>query len=381
MLSKKISILVFLSFILIFFTTGLPVEAQGVKVRENVIRVDDVVKIEVYGENDLSGEYIVNKAGQISFPLIGDVKVEGLTINQAKDLLEGKLKKYILNPQIISILRESQTQTNGNGGTQGVNVSILGAVTRPGAYPSYPDLTLMQLIASAGDFTKEADVHHVHVLHIKEDGSKEILNVDAEKILKGLSQDPLLNEGDVISVLSRNQTGGDESVTILGAVAHPGAYPSSPGMTLMQLVASAGDFIKGADTRRVNILRSNDDGSKDLLYADAGEILGGAAADIPLNDGDIVSVKENVQDNFVVLIGQVNKPGTYEYQAGMTLLGLIANAGDFTELANKTRIKIIRKQGAKSQIMVVDVRKILNGRSADIVLEPDDVVSVPETFF
>jgi polysaccharide biosynthesis/export protein VpsN len=84
----------------------------------------------------------------------------------------------------------------------------------------------------------------------------------------------------------------------------------------------------------------------------------------------------------LIILGQINKPATYDYVPGMTLLRLISDAGGFTSLSDPGRVKIVRsvKNGAKETIKV-NVKRILDGKQEDFELQPGDVIVVAESFF
>ncbi|MCX7886317.1 MAG: polysaccharide export protein [Verrucomicrobiae bacterium] len=108
------------------------------------------------------------------------------------------------------------------------------------------------------------------------------------------------------------------------------------------------------------------------------------AKDYLVNPRVSVSV-EPATSQKVLIIGQVKNPGSYEIprHETLTVLQLIARAGGFTDIAAQNRVTVIRGEGSKQKRIVVNVPAIISSgdRSKDIVLEPGDVVSVPETFF
>ena len=106
----------------------------------------DKLKINVFDEDDLSGEYEINGDGLISFPLIGDVLANGLTLKKLENLLITKLKDgYLINPKIsieVVTLRP---------------FFIMGEVKNPGSYSYINSLTVLNAVAMAGGFTHRAD--------------------------------------------------------------------------------------------------------------------------------------------------------------------------------------------------------------------------------
>jgi len=85
----------------------------------------------------------------------------------------------------------------------------------------------------------------------------------------------------------------------------------------------------------------------------------------------------------VSVLGQVKKPGAYELRTGMTAVDAIALAGGFTDIAAGNGTKVIRTRGNKKEVRQVPVESILKGGSSsqDVLLEPNDTVVVPESFF
>lgn len=85
----------------------------------------------------------------------------------------------------------------------------------------------------------------------------------------------------------------------------------------------------------------------------------------------------------VSILGQVQKPGTYEFssEGKMTLLEVISKAGGFTDVANVKKIKVIRKGEGKNSVISANAESIIGGRDPDVPLETDDVIHVGESFF
>ncbi len=92
----------------------------------------------------------------------------------------------------------------------------------------------------------------------------------------------------------------------------------------------------------------------------------------------IIESKENV----IILIGEIQKPGTYDYKlTGMTLMEAISGAGGFTDIAWINGTRIVRSVDDEEKIIKVKVGNILKGKEKDILLQPGDIIVVPESFF
>lgn len=85
----------------------------------------------------------------------------------------------------------------------------------------------------------------------------------------------------------------------------------------------------------------------------------------------------------VVVLGEVKRPGTYEFPPNgrLSVMKAIALAGGFTDIAAIDRVKLLRKAGEKQEVSQINVKDIINGKSKDVDVEPDDLITVPETFF
>lgn len=107
-----------------------------------------------------------------------------------------------------------------------------------------------------------------------------------------------------------------------------------------------------------------------------------------LKDGIMVDPRVTVRmksgsNRKIVINGQVNKPGEYDFPANdkMTLLGAIARAGGFTSIAKPSQVRILRTVNGVKETIPVDVPDLFSGRSADIPLQPEDKIFVPESTF
>lgn len=96
-------------------------------------------------------------------------------------------------------------------------------------------------------------------------------------------------------------------------------------------------------------------------------------------------VKRNIEEekNSVSVLGQVQKPGSYDIPPDqkLTLLKVISMAGGFTDIANPKRIKVVRKEGGKTHVIRANAESVISGKSPDIELQSGDVINVAESFF
>lgn len=134
----------------------------------------DLIQITVYREDDMSRTVRVSQEGMISFPLIGDIKVGGLSVIQAEDQLGRKLADYLVNPQVTIFIKEY-----GNK-----QIYVLGEVQKPGTFelPTESHLTVLEAISMAGGFTQVAAKDRTRVIRATPDGKSESLTVAVSAI-------------------------------------------------------------------------------------------------------------------------------------------------------------------------------------------------------
>jgi polysaccharide export outer membrane protein len=154
---------------------------------------ENVIIIDVYYGKDenLSRKVRVSQTGKINFPLLGEVQISGLTVNDAQNKIKDLLgQDYLVNPQVSIFIEEYS------------NVSILGQVEKPGAYPIKGKMTVVELISLAGGFTKIAAPNDVKVIRTEPDGSKSTLKVKVNDIINGgkTEDDIQVQPGDIVTV-------------------------------------------------------------------------------------------------------------------------------------------------------------------------------------
>ena len=140
----------------------------GLTVGSYLLGPNDVIRIDVFGEDDLRTEAEVNGLGQIKFPLIGQISVQGMTVEQVEDYLTARLKDgYLKDPKVtVTIIRHR-------------NIFVSGEVSRPGAYPYQDGLTVLKAVTLAGGFTERAARSRIKILRMME-GKEVVIAVQSE---------------------------------------------------------------------------------------------------------------------------------------------------------------------------------------------------------
>lgn len=158
-----------------------------------VLQPGDLVDIQVYMEDDMNRVLRLSGNGTITFPLVGNVKLSGLTLEQAEQRLASRLTSYIKHPQVSMLVKEYGNKT----------VYVLGQVSKPASIEIPPEkpLTVLEAITSVGGFTDIANTSKVRVLRM-ENGKQKAIDVDVSQITKqgNKSMDIALQPGDVVFV-------------------------------------------------------------------------------------------------------------------------------------------------------------------------------------
>ena len=157
-----------------------------------IIGPEDVLAINVWKEPEISRSVPVRPDGKISLPLVGEVPASGLTTDQLRDNIAGKLKEYISNPEVIVIVE----------GVKSRSFNIVGKVGKPGSYDLAKPMTVLDAIAVAGGFQDFAKTNKIYVLRRDSDGSRKMLPFNYKLVIKGqgLDQNVELQPGDTIVV-------------------------------------------------------------------------------------------------------------------------------------------------------------------------------------
>lgn len=256
----------------------------------------DVLRIEVYEEKDLSRDAVrVSADGQITFPLVGRLKVDDLTTSEIESLISRKLSEgqYLLNAHVSVMVTDYKSK----------RYMVLGSVLTPGTQPLQAQERLMDAISKAGGVV----------------------------------------------------------TTRAGSV--------------------------GAASNKAMIIRTEKPGAaserKIVINLDLHALLSGKdqVANLLLKDKDVVYVPTA---EYFYIIGQVKAPGVFAIpDKEITLVEAISMAGGFTPISARNRTRIIRVEGGVEKIIQVKVDAITEAgmKIKDVVIQPNDVIVVPESFF
>lgn len=264
-----------------------PLNAES---QEVVLKIGDIVSVNVFDENSLTGAFQVGPTGNIVFPLLGGIPSVGLSPTDLASAIEQRLEaEYIRDAQVaVALAEEAELPPN--------TVTVIGQVSAPGQIPFKvgTSLDLFTAIASAGGLTERGNKSRIELKRRSgSDLTTQILNLETNRVSK-------LQDGDTLIVHAIPEVIMEEeqvvTITVIGEVKNPGQIPMNP--------------------------------------------------DTPLD-----------------------------------LIGAIAMAGGFTDLARPSKVVIRRRTEAGVKTYEVNVSKMQKDQTQPFILAPNDTISVPESFF
>ncbi|WP_333840218.1 polysaccharide export protein EpsE [Pelomicrobium sp.] len=207
----------------------------------------DVVKISVYNNPDLATEAEISDSGEISFPLLGEVALGGLTRTEAERTISSRLHQggFVPNASVnllVTLYRSRQ-------------VSVLGEVHKPGKYPIQQLSSVTDLLAAAGGITEKGS-SVVTVIRRDANGNATRREIDIKQLLRSgdLSGNLLVGAGDIVYVPPA------PVFYIYGEVRQPGVYPLAPDMTVRQALSVGGGLTVRGTERGIRLDRKGPDG-------------------------------------------------------------------------------------------------------------------------
>jgi polysaccharide export outer membrane protein len=263
-------------------TTSPPTEYQ--------IGPEDILKVTVYGHEDLTQTVVVQSDGTFMFPLIGRIKAGDLSPKELERRITALLSQgFIRNPQVTVLVQEYRSKT----------IFVVGEITRPGTYPLSGARTLVEALARAGPTTANASAEVVVVRpHGEVQGPvlpsragegapsggetptpAEVIRVNMPDIQAGdLTKNVVLRPNDTVFVPQAPK------VFVSGEVRNPGAYPFTPGTTVRQAISLAGGFTEDGSSGRLRVVRAVEGKTRELKVK----------LDEPVRPGDTIVVKSKL---------------------------------------------------------------------------------------
>jgi protein involved in polysaccharide export with SLBB domain len=239
----------------------------------------DRLEVEILGESGSRATTVVGPDGRIYFYLLPGLDVWGLTMTEARELMQREVRRLVPDAQISLILRGIESQ----------RVWLLGRLQSAGVYPLGTPTTLLESISTAGgpmntlgSLEEIADLQRSFIVR-----NGEPLPVDFERLLRNgdMSQNVYLHGGDFVYLPSAIA----HDIHVLGAVRSPRPVPFVRDLTLISAIASTGGTIKDAYLTHVAIVRGSLSQPR-IAVVDYKAVILGNAPDVRLESRDIIYV-------------------------------------------------------------------------------------------
>jgi polysaccharide export outer membrane protein len=260
-----------------------PASSADLSAQEYRVGPGDILEVAVFQVDELNRKVRVSGSGTIILPLLGEIHVGGMTAAQIEAELARKLgEKYLRDPQVSVFVSEYRSQ----------QITVMGAVQKPGVFSVYRPRTLMEMLSEAGGLSEEAG-RKVYVQAVAPDPetgrpTHQNLVVDLREVLE--SGDPryniVLHGGDSVNVPKAGV------VFVEGAVRKPGAYQMKGDTNVLKAVAMAGGTMFEAEEGEIQVFRAGS-GTDKVMTVDLKAVRDRTAGDVSLQDGDIVVVRSS----------------------------------------------------------------------------------------
>ena len=260
-------------FLLVFFILF----SFNVYAKDYVIGGGDSLRILVWGSPELSIETTVRPDGKISIPALGEIKASGLTLMELTDVLEKEMVKMVKTPIVTVIVT----------GITNYRIFVFGKGAPAGVITLSRETTLLEFLSRLGSLDN-ADLENSYLVRDK----KKIKADFSELFEKGdFSQDIVLEPNDMLFIPDNFE----KRISIVGSVTNPTTISYREGLTILDIILSAGGFTEFAKENDVKILRKKENGEKMEISVKAKDLMkGDIDENITIEPGDLVIVRESI---------------------------------------------------------------------------------------
>lgn len=336
--------------------TAMPVAA------DYVVGPGDTVHVQLFGNQNAEYELPIDRNGTIRFPGVGPISVAGLSYVAMQDLINQRVSKQFIGTQVSVTLGE----------LRGLQIFVVGDVNSPGSYSVSPMSTITTALAQCGGIAEQGSMRRVQ---LKRNGEL-IQTLDVyDLLLRGNTRaDARLRAGDVVFVPPVGTR-----VAVAGEVNRPAIYEYIGAANVADIIGLAGGLKPTAHRSGVKVERFEAGRGLRVIEADQARPAG---RELKVSDGDTLIVPAGVAqlEDSIILAGNVQRPGEYQWRPGLRISDLIRNTRDLKAGSDLNYLLIRREVVANSELAVLsaDLQAAWRNRGggADITLQPRDTVYV-----
>ena len=344
-------------------STFAPVE--GIPVPQNyVIGPGDNLIVQLYGKRNVEYKLVVTRDGNILVPEYGPVKVAGLSFDEAEKLITDGFERRVIGARAVVTMGQLRT----------IQIRLAGDVLQPGIYTVGGLSTLIDALLTTGGVRDTGSLRNIQLIR----GGKRIATLDLyDLLLRGNSgQDRYLAHNDTIFVPPIGSV-----VYVGGEVQRPAIYELRGEQSVGQVIDMAGGLLPTASLQDSHIERIQSGGFRTLVdFSNTGNE--SAIRKSKVINGDFLRVLplEDQLQNVVLLSGQVERPGGYQFREGMRVTDLIGSAEALLPGADVDFLLIKREHPAtlRTEVLYTHLLRAIEqpGGKADLPLQSRDQVIV-----
>jgi protein involved in polysaccharide export with SLBB domain len=330
-----------------------------------VVGPDDELILNIYGLNMSQQTLKVSPDGTVNVKYAGVVYVSGMTVEAATATIRSRLLRFYPG------LSSGATKLNiALGNIRSIRIIMIGAVTRPGTYTLPSLASMFNALYVSGGPAENGSLRNIELIR----GNKVIQTADLyDFLVRGdLSGNVRLEDNDVIRIPF-----AETLITINGLVNRPGIFEMKKSESLMDALQFAGGFRSNAFRGRITGTRIAD------LEREVIDVANDSLRVFRTFNGDEYYVDSVINRylNRVIIRGAVFKPGAYALENGMTLKNLIEKAQGLKEDVYTGRAVVVRtRPDLTKQYLDVELRPIMYGQDAGILLQREDSVQITSIF-
>jgi protein involved in polysaccharide export with SLBB domain len=327
-----------------------------------VVGPGDRLDVQLYGNETAIYKLTVERDGRINFPKLGPINIGGLTFDEARSAIEGRVSQQMIGTRASVVM----------GDLRSIRVFVLGEAEKPGSYTVSGLSTMTNALFVSGGVKKIGSLRNIQ---LKRDGRLVTVLDLYDLLLHGdTSGDRELLPGDVIFIPPIGET-----VSVSGSVRRPAIYELKGEKAVEQVIDIAGGLLPDADLKRVQMERILPSKVREMRNIDLTAIAGRSTG---LTNGDKLRIPEILPtvENSVTLSGYVFRPGSFEYRPGLRLSDVLGSFEELRPNADGHYIMIRRVVPPEEKVEVVsaDLSAALarRGSAADVELHPRDEITV-----
>ena len=249
---------------------------MAVEPGEILIGAGDLLQVSVFEAKELDKTVRVSSRGFVSLPLVGEIKINGLTAIEVEEKIEDMYKsRFIKNPHVSIFVEEQISQ----------RITLVGQFKKPGTYDYLSNQRLLDVIALGGGLSELAG----QIVQVRRtryvQGEPNTFIVDLDRLIKegNVELNIRLNGGDVLFIPEAGVFFVD------GAVRRPGSYPIKHKTVVQEGLVEAGGFDSSAKKDKIKLVRVTENGERKIIDLDLNET---SSNEMPLKDRDILIVGE-----------------------------------------------------------------------------------------